>query len=271
MKFSVLMSVYLDDNPQFLSKAISSISSEQTLQPDQIVLVCDGPISAQSEEVLNFWSAELGELIGIVRLPENKGLAYALNAGMKHCKHEYVARMDADDISLPNRFQSQVNYITSHPDISVLSAWIEEVHPESLIEQSKRLLPEKHEDISRLAKRRNPISHPVTMFKRADVLNVGGYPLFKKSQDYALWSLMLINGFKFANQQVVLLKMRAGQGLVSRRGAKYLMSEIEILKYQRSIGLIGWGGFLVNVLIRGIFRLSPNWLKMFLYKIVRTL
>jgi amylovoran biosynthesis glycosyltransferase AmsE len=266
MKFSVLMSVYRRERPGFFRQALQSIA-DQTHPADEIILVIDGPIGHDLEAVIDEFQGQLP--LKVVRLAENRGLAAALNAGLPHCSHEWVARMDTDDIALPERFARQVDFIVNHPRIDVCGAWLEErdVAMEKVI--AVREVPLDHDEIRRFARRRNPISHPVCFFKKAAVLAVGGYPMIGKAQDYALWSLMLVRGYRFANLPDVLLWMRTGEGLLARRGLAYFRCEIDLLRFQRSIGFLGCPDFILNLLIRFTFRIVPDCLKRQLYRFAR--
>lgn len=134
---------------------------------------------------------------------------------------------------------------------------------------SIRKVPASCDKIIKFAKYRNPISHPVTIFRKQAVMAVGGYPLFRKSQDYALWSLMLKNGYRFANIDEILLKMRCGNDFLKRRGLNYFKWEFDILKFQRKIKFITNYEFIRNVLIRFTIRMLPEFIKKILYQITR--
>ncbi|WP_086931427.1 glycosyltransferase [Agarilytica rhodophyticola] len=269
MNFSVLMSVYKNDRPIYFDRAIESISFSQTLEPDELVLICDGEITEELGAVIEKWKAALQDRLVLIRLEYNRGLAFALNEGLKHCTNDIVARMDADDIALSNRFESQVPYMNLNPDVAVLSSWVEEIDPETEKVLGVRKVPPCDYSIRRMAERRNPINHPVSIFRKSAVLDLGGYPNFRKSQDYALWSLMLNNGCKMANLQKVLLKMRAGDALMSRRGMEYFKHELKLLSFQRKIGFISWYNFIVNCSIRAFFRLAPSSLQLVMYRVLR--
>ena len=188
MNFNVLISVYFKEKPKYLEICLQSIMV-QTLKPDEVVLVEDGPISAELKAVVE----QFRDALNIVSVPlaENVGLACALNEGLKHCKHELVARMDSDDIALPARFEKQVVFMQSNPDIAASSGVIEEFDEAGLV-TTKRVLPLVHSEIVAFAKKRSPLSHPAVIFRKSAVLDVGGYPLFRNAQDYALWSLLIV-------------------------------------------------------------------------------
>ncbi len=268
-KFSVLISVYIKEKPSNLNEALLSIYHNQFLKPDEIVLVKDGPLTMELDFVINQWEANLPGIFKIYALEYNSGLANALNFGLSKCNYDIVARMDSDDVSLPNRFFDQMYFLDSNPKISVLSSYIEEYDSSMNFSLGIRKLPLCHSSIFNFAKRRNPISHPVVIFRKNAILEVGGYPVFNKAQDFALWSLLLVRGFKFANLNVVHLKMRSGTLMMNRRGIDYLKNEYKILRFQKEIGFINLYDFIFNIFIRAFFRIQPNFIKIILYKLLK--
>lgn len=264
--FSVLMSVYVREKPAFLEASLLSLADQ--LEPaEQVVLVKDGPLTPELDAVIEAFAGRLP--LDVCALSTNQGLAVALNEGLKHCRHDWVARMDSDDVALPERFAAQSAFLAGHPNVDVLGACIEERDTSMVQVLARREVPCRHADIMRFAKRRSPISHPVVVFRKTAVLAVGGYPLFKRAQDYALWSLMLVRGYRFANQAECLLWMRTGEGLMARRGYQFFLSELRLLRFQRQIGLFGWPDYLVNVLARFTLRVAPTRLKQLIYKVAR--
>ena len=163
-KLSVLMSIYSKDNPDYLKQSLSSLSNQSKVA-SEVVLVQDGPISQDIVDVINDYKDKLN--INIICLEKNCGLAMALNAGLPHCRHEIIARMDSDDISLPTRFEKQIAFMEATPDIDVCSAWISEYDRTMTHKVSIRKVPMDHESIIRFAKRRNPINHPAVMFRKS--------------------------------------------------------------------------------------------------------
>ena len=161
--YSVLMSVYHKEKPEHFRMAIQSML-DQTVRADDFVIVCDGPLTDELNGVLAWAEETLGKRLTIVRLPVNGGLGKALNEGLKHVRNELVARMDSDDVSLPERCELQLNAFSENPEISVLSGTIEEFETDMQNVTAQRVLPEKHEEIFAFAKRRNPFNHPCVMF-----------------------------------------------------------------------------------------------------------
>lgn len=265
---SVLLSVYYKENPKYLDESLRSILLDQTYNVEQVVLVRDGPLTNELDFVIDYWASKFDGLLTIVSLNENHGLARALNEGLKYCKYDLVARMDTDDIALPERFEKQVYFMISNPDISVSSGCIEEWSQDFSLKISERRLPLDHNSILIFAKKRSPISHPAVIFRKSAVLAVGGYPTIYP-EDYPLWGTMLAQGYKFANLPDVLLKMRVGNALVERRGKEFLKGEIKVFKHLYSVGLINRYEFFRNVLVRSFVRLSPVLVKKILYKYFR--
>lgn len=261
MPFSVLMSVYRAERPEFLRIALESLAG-QTLKADEVVLVEDGPIPDTLLAVIESFRETLS--IVSVKLPSNVGLAAALNAGLAHCSHELVARMDSDDISLPQRFEKQVAFMEAHPEIAASSAALDEFDETGAV-FSSRVLPLTHEELVEFARRRSPLSHAVAIVRRSIVLSVGGYPPFKRSQDVALWSLLIVRGYKLANLPDTLFMVRAGAAFMTRNGLRSLHQEFAVIRYQRRIGFLSPTDMLRNLAIRLVLACVPPTVKKQLY------
>lgn len=265
MKFSVLMSVYKKENTQYLQESLESILC-QTRLPDEIVIVEDGPLTSALYEMLAVY-AERYPMIRRVSFPVNRGLGLALRDGVIACSYEWIARMDTDDISKPDRFEKQVNFLKSHPDIALLGTAIEEFsidenHPDSIT-----ILPQTCDEILKFAKKRNPFRHMTMMYKKSAVLDSGNYRHMMWFEDYDLWVRMLIHGFRSANLPEVLVSVRADSAMFARRGGwKYLKQDIkfQILLYKEHF--IGPLVLLENIAMRGIVRLIPNALRIKFYR-----
>lgn len=226
-KYCVLMSVYAKDQPsQFREAAFSMLG--QSCLPAQFVLVKDGPVPAGIQSVIEEIREQCdkkGILLTIVPLPENKGLGPALTRGLSNCRYPLVARMDADDVSLPDRCEKQLAFMESHPEISVLSGPVLEFDgaiPAAAMYPLlvRKTVPLTHEEILASAPIRNPVNHPTVMFRLADVLSAGGYHSVPCFEDYDLWLRMLFDqtgAFRFAALPEPLLLMRTG-GMYRRRG-----------------------------------------------------
>lgn len=269
MKFSVLMSVSPDEKVEYLSQSLNSIWAVQSVKPNQVIIIKDGEINEDLSTIIERFKESVDAHVIVKQNEKNMGLAYSLNVGMKLSSYDIIARMDSDDISMPDRFKKQLFFMENNPDIVVMSSNIEEYDQKMEKILGVRRIPEHHEEIKKFAKKRNPISHPVSVFRKNEVMSVGGYPDFKRSQDYALWSLLLVKGYKMYNMQEVLLKMRTGTQFIKRRGLSYLINEILIIRYQNKIGFISARRAVLNIIYRIILRTSPDIVKQYLYKNIR--
>lgn len=215
-KYSVLMSVYYKENPEYFRLSIESMLN-QTLKPDEIVIVKDGLLTDQLNEIIDYYTLNYPDLFTIVPLERNVGLGLALNVGLKFCRNDLVARMDTDDISLQQRCELQVNEFLKDRQLSICGTMIDEFYnnPENVI--TSRLVPTEHEEIFKFSKRRSPFNHPTVMFKKSEVLRCGGYRDIERKEDFDLFVRMLNNGCKAMNIDKSLLLFRANEGNYERR------------------------------------------------------
>lgn len=260
--FSVLLSVYNAENHKYLEAALSSIWDRQLLKPKQIVIVKDGPLTMDLDKVI--YDFTLKAPVKLVELKENVGLGLALATGLKHCDFEIVARMDSDDISTSDRFSKQISKISEGYDL--VSSWSKffENNIENIIATKKR--PEKHVDIFNLAKKRSPVCHASSVFRKSKVLESGSYRHFPYYEDYDLWVRMLLNNSKFYNLQDYVYLIRGSNSQFGRRGGlKYLITEIRAHYNFFKIGFLNFFELLRNILIRCLIRLQPIFLRRILY------
>lgn len=264
-QFSVLMSLYVKERPDFFRKSLDSIFN-QTLKPDEVILVEDGPLTQELYFALDEYTKKYPNQLKRVPLPVNGGLGNALNEGLQHCTNDLVARMDTDDIARFDRFEKQLAVFEKYPQVEVVSSWIDEFEgsPENVI--STRKLPEFPFEIYRYAKKRCPINHPTVMFRKNSVLFAGGYRPFPLFEDYYLWVRLLINGAKFYNVQESLLYFRTSPDMYKRRGGlKHAIDEVKFQNHIRKLGFISRWNFLENITTRFIVRIIPNSLREFIY------
>ena len=269
-KYSVLMSVYHKEKPEYLKQAVESIQA-QTLPTDDFVLVCDGPLNDALDEVIIAKQQEMGESLNVVRLAKNGGLGNALNEGIKHCKNELVARMDSDDIAYPDRCEKQISVFNTHLEVSICSGIVEEFTTDPNIVDTRRVPPETNAEIVEFAKKHNPFNHPCVMYKKSAVEAVDSYQDFYLLEDYYLWLRMLMAGYQGYNIQESLLHMRAGSDMYLRRaGWKYAKTQAKLFKFMKQQGFIGNGQYIKSCVIRSGSALAPNWLRKFmLEKVLR--
>lgn len=261
------MSIYYKEKAAYFNRAMKSIWDDQSIKPNEIVLVQDGKLTDELYFAIDEWKYKLGETLKVVKLEKNLGLGDALNEGIKICSYELVARMDTDDISYPTRFEKQLK-IFENNNIDICSSWVSEFETieENII--SYRKLPEKHDEIMKFSKIKNPINHPSVMFKKTIVEKAGGYKKMVWFEDYYLWARMILNGAKIYNIQEPLVNMRSGLDLLKRRsGFKYILSEIKFLCRMKNIGFLSKPQFIKNILIRTTARILP---KKILFKLYRT-
>lgn len=265
VKFSVLMSLYAKERPQYLRESLDSVFN-QTLKPSEVILVEDGPLTDDLTEVVNNY-ANIHPELRIVPLPVNGGLGNALNEGLKHCSHELVARMDTDDIAKPDRFEKQLAIFEKYPQVEVVSSWIDEFKDAPTNVISTRKLPEFPYEIYHYAKKRCPINHPAVMFKKDSVSFAGGYQHFPLFEDYFLWIRLLLNGSKLYNVQESLLLFRTSDDMYRRRGGwKHAATEVKFQNHIRKLGFISWYRFVVNITIRFLIRVLPNKTRTLIYR-----
>ena len=263
MKFSVLMTIYINDNPVYLYKALLSII-KQTLVPTEIVIVKDGAVTDSILKVLEKAKTKHNN-IKIISLKENKGQSEALNQGLLNCSYDLVARMDSDDISTKKRFELQINVFSEDHSIDAVSGTTEDFSSNGK-KYGKRLLPQSGEKLYQFSKKRSPLNHGAVMYKKEKVLAVGGYKKFIQVQDYILWADMLLNNCKFYNLKEILLKVRVDDKY-SRKGTKnYIKEEILLQKYLYEKGLISKFGMYINILTKIGIRIFPKKILFFIYK-----
>ncbi|WP_443936873.1 glycosyltransferase [Pedobacter sp. MW01-1-1] len=267
LKFSVLVSVYFKDNPEFLSDALESLFT-QSLLPTEIVLVKDGKLTDSLERVINLYVKRDLIKIVIISLNENLGLGKALSIGINSCNYDLIARMDADDICVKTRFQIQIEFLSKNIDVSVVGANVEEFNNRPGDLSSFRTLPSDTAGVVSFAKFRNPINHPTVVFRKEDVIAAGSYKHMPLFEDYYLWVRMLVMGYKITNIDEVLLNFRVGNNMIGRRhGLSYVQKEISFLKAIRRIGFITTIQYAESLIAKMPLRLMPlNALK-FIYKI----
>lgn len=266
MDYSVLMSVYYKEHPEYLRQAMESIAN-QTVPTNDFVLVCDGPLNAGLDEVIAQMQDVFGVLLNVVRLDKNMGLGNALNIGIRHCKNDLVARMDSDDIAYLDRCEKQIKVFNEHPEISICSGVVEEFTVTPDIVDARRVPPEMNTEIIEFAKKRNPFNHPCVMYKKAAVEEVGSYQDFYLLEDYYLWLRMLMAGYQGYNIPEPLLHMRAGSDMYLRRaGWKYAKAQIKLFQFMQRKGFIGKRQYILSCLVRSGSAIAPNWLRGFMFK-----
>ena len=267
-KFSVCMSVYKNDRPEYVDIAIQSIFIKQTVKPNEIVLVVDGPISMELESLIDNYSTKYSEIFTIIKLEKNQGLGNALRVAVEKAKYDWVARMDSDDIAAPDRFEKQKSFLQENLDVDIVGGQITEfIDVESNI-VGLRNVPLLSADINVYIKARCPFNHMTVMFRKDKILAVGNYIDWHYNEDYFLWIRMFLAGCQFANLPETLVNVRVGKEMYQRRGGwKYFLSEAKLQKYMFDNDIIGIIRFVYNVFGRFVIQvLMPNKLRGFVFQ-----
>lgn len=267
MDFSVLMTTYNGETPENLDASLNSILIEQTVIPNQLVLVLDGPISDELKAVIDKYKQQFSDIVDVVDCPINQGQSKASAEGMKHIKYDLVARMDSDDICVKNRFELQLKVFEQNPNLSVVGGWIEEFNENPGDLQSLRIVPEDHDSITKMFRNRTPINNVTAMIKKDAIENAGGYGRPTVNEDYSLYAHMWVNNETFYNIQSVLVNVRVGNGMVSRRSDfKIFKDWCEDQKYLYKNKKHSFFVSLFSCIKCFIFVITPVKLKDFLYK-----
>lgn len=259
-KYSVLMSIYHKEKPDFFIESIESML-RQTIKPDEIVIVKDGPLTPELDQVIDKYTNQEPRLFTIVPLEKNLGLGLALNEGLKRCRNELVARMDTDDISLENRCELQLKEFDKNSDLCIVGTWTNEFFDEPSNIITSRIVPEKHEDIMKFSRRRSPFNHPTVMYKRSSVLDYGGYQDVLRKEDIDLFIRMLHNGCFSMNIPKPLLLFRSNEDNYKRRKTWVnCKSYISVIYKFWKMGYSSTKDLIVVVIGQMLMFLSPIWL-----------
>jgi len=264
--FSVLLPTYAGDEPDGLRRALDSVF-EQTVEPDEVLVVEDGPLTAELESVLDEAGVEHPDQLVRTSLSSNRGLGAALSHGVEACSHELIARMDADDVAVPDRFERQLEYLAENPEVDVLGGYIGEFSEDPEEVNQVREVPITNEEIASVGRFRCPMNHPSVMFRRQAVIDAGNYREYRSMQDYELWMRMMSEGYTFRNLPLVLVKCHAGEDLYRRRGGiGYARTEFAIQRELLRHGSISLPVFSLNLGVRLPIRLLPANIRGVIYR-----
>ncbi|WP_282807250.1 glycosyltransferase [Hafnia alvei] len=263
-KFSILMSLYKKESPDNLEECFASIE-KQTLRPSEIICVFDGEIGSDLESIVFSWENKLN--IKIIRLKYNVGLGKALNAGLEHCSFDLVARMDTDDICKNDRFEKQISLMNNKPNLALLGSYISEFESDISCVTGVRYVPEAYESIISYCRVKNPFNHMTVVFRKKDILNVGGYQHHPYMEDYNLWLRVISAGLVVENLPEVLVYARVGKGMLKRRsGLSYIKSEYELAKLKVNLNVQSIPSALTYFFLRSLPRLLPLSVLSYIYK-----
>jgi len=250
-KFTVSMSVYKNDNSDHFKQALLSVVN-QTVVPNEIIIVVDGPIPEKTNTILSEFEKQY-DFTTVIKLEKNMGHGYARNIGLEKSSHDLVALMDSDDLCLKDRFEKQLTFFKDNKDVSILGGVIEEFQNEEDKNLPKRKLPTENLELKKYMKYRCPFNQVSVMFNKTHVLNAGGYKDWFCNEDYYLWIRMALKNYQFHNLEDTLVKVRTNENYFKRRGGlDYFKSEAKIQKLMFSKDIISLPIFLSNVAIRFI-------------------
>ena len=273
MKLSVLMSIYIKDDFNFLKDAFDSLLY-QTTQPYEVIVVCDGDLYSEHFNIVD----EYIELFkdkrvscSLVKLPVNVGLGLALASAVSSCNGDYILRMDSDDLCRPNRIEDLLNFIRNNHGFDVYGSQIEEFNilPNDL--GRIRSVPLNHDDIHKFCKLRNPMNHVTVCIKKSSLLEVNSYESVLYHEDYYLWVKFLTHGFKLINASTVSVDVRVGNDLVGRRkGYSYFRHELNFALKCKEIGFFSYYDLSRYILLRFFIRMLPKRGLSFVYSKLRS-
>lgn len=267
VNYSVLMSVYFNEQPNNLRQAMESMRC-QTVPTNDFVLVCDGLLTDDLNAVIKEEQQKFGPTLHVLRLEKNGGLGKALNEGLKICKNELVARMDSDDISRPYRCEKQMDLFEQYPDIRLSSGVVSEFIDDPAHPTGKRVVPITDKEIRIFSRKRNPMNHPCVMFRKSAVESSGGYKeTYHLFEDYYLWVWMFMKGYKARNTRDVLLDMRSPADMYLRRGGKKY--ERDMLRFHKWMLKEGWSSeidYLTGAVPHAVVCVLPNGVRKLVYE-----
>ena len=272
MKLTVVIPIYMKNDALQFSEAVGSVL-RQTMLPDEILVVADGAVSEELDNIVSNLIVQvtkdnLSLEINYLKLEKHEGLGTAMNRAVEIAKGDFIARMDADDISLPDRFEKQMKCFDDDNNLSVVGGQIAEFDGNLKSVTGRRVVPLEHDDIANYMKSRNGMNHVTTILKKKDLIATGSYQSFHFLEDYYLWVRMISKGFVFKNIPDDVVMVRAGKEQMDRRGGiKYLKQQVHVFKYMLSIGFISFPRFLLNILERSfVHTLLPVSLRSMFYQ-----
>lgn len=263
--YSVLMSVYRRERPEYLRIALDSMIG-QTIKPSEIVMVKDGQLTEDLDEVLDEYGLRYPKLFRFVSYEENRGLGFALREGVRACTHEIIARMDTDDYSYPNRMEIQLRAMCDD-GYDMVGSQVSEFIDDPNNPVAITALPEGPEEIRSYSKRRNPFRHPPMTFRKSRVIEAGNYgPDFLYFEDWDLFNRMLAIGCRARNIHETLVAMRVSSDFYSRRGGlPYLGHAWDFKKAQFERGYFTAGDLIISFIPQAVVCLLPNTVRSLVY------
>lgn len=261
---SVVMSIYKNDDSAAFLRAVDSIM-EQSRIPDEVIICVDGPVPKDLDDAVRVVSIDVK--VKVHRLVKNIGLGGSRDYAIRQSSGNFIAVMDADDLSLKNRFQLQYDLI-ENKSLDIVGGYISEFSPDRL--NQVRKVPLLHEDIFRKGKYRSPMNHVTVMFKRESYFASGGYAPIRGIEDYDLFHRMLISGYKFENIPEILVNVSFDESAIKRRaGLSYLKCWISLLVRMYQSKYLNLLQLVILLVIHTIAKLLPRRMIPLLYRCLR--
>ncbi|MBQ6064331.1 MAG: glycosyltransferase [Prevotella sp.] len=260
------MSVYHSEKAEYLDRSLRSVWDDQTLKPDQVVLIVDGPVGEDLWQVIKHWKEKLVNVLCVIKNEKNIGLTKSLNKGLQYVTCTYIARADSDDISLPLRFERQLDYLERHPDLDILGGSIQEFNEKNEC-LNIRHYPLTHEQACKYILKASPLAHPSVMMRKKIFDEGLRYnEKYRTSQDVALWFDAMMAGYRISNLDEIILWFRHSSDVYKRRGHAKAWNEFKI--YMKGIyrlkGFFTWN--YIYPISRLVFRMMPDGIIRFVYQ-----
>ncbi|MCB2301673.1 glycosyltransferase, partial [Acinetobacter baumannii] len=228
--FSVLSSIYHKEHPEHFNTCMESIWDKQTLKPTEIVLIEDGPLTPELDQIIAKWQEKLGKVLRVKKLEKNVGTGKAKNIGLQECIYDIVCIVDTDDIYVPERFEKQIKFLQQNPEISIVGGQIFEFIEDIGNPVGMRKVPLSNEELRNYAKKQSPFNNMTITYRKSHILEVGGYQHHLWMEDYNLFLRVIAKGYKIENLPDVLVYARIDNGMHGRRkGLQYIKSEKQLL------------------------------------------
>jgi len=258
MQFSVLSSIYRKEHPSHFNACMESIWDKQTLKPTEIVLIEDGPLTPELDQIIAKWQEKLGKVLRVKKLEKNVGTGKAKNIGLQECIYDIVCIVDTDDIYVPERFEKQITFLEKNPDVSIVGGQILEFVEDTQNPTGMRKVPLTNEELRNYAKKQSPFNNMTITYRKSHILEVGGYQHHLWMEDYNLFLRVIAKGYKVQNLPDVLVYARIDNGMHGRRkGFQYVKSEKQLLDLKKQLKLQNPLYANMLFLVRSAFRLLP--------------
>lgn len=271
-RISVILPVYKNDKPEYVRLSVESILT-QTYPLIELNIGVDGPVGNDLVEILKSYDED--DRVEVHWFKDNRGLAVVLNDLLEDSfkkGFQFIARMDADDISMPDRLEKQMASLESNKDIDVVGGAIEEIDEKGESRNKVIVYPKSSEECWSFFSKRNPHAHPAVLFRKSFFDKAGCLyrPEYRQNQDTMLWLDGLRNSTKHANIPDVVLKFRFTDSLFKKRRNGWAFAKKQLKDRLLINKTLGYGlsadifGYMMFVLL-----VSPPWLKKIAYRLFR--